>query len=136
MFSLFDDLPADNAQSEGESLRDHALNRLHVRRPALVRHMMCAFLQYLRDYGADTSDALRALIEIPSGVDPRVTGAAVRGLAKQGLILSIGRRKSRRGVAHARQLDLWAIADDATACAWLSKQPDLNPLLAEEVVRG
>jgi hypothetical protein len=137
MPSLFDDLPEDNAPSaDGDQLRDLALNRLRAARSALVRRLMGAFLQHLIDNGPDTSDAVRALVPIPVGVDPRVTGAAIRGLAERGLIASVGRRKSGRGVAHARKLDVWAVADLDSARLWLATHPNLDPVAGEEVACG
>lgn len=132
MASLFDDLPEHNAPSaDGDQLRDLALNRLRAARSALVRRLMAAFLQHLIDNGPDTSDAVRALVPIPAGVDARVVGAAVRGLAERGFITSVGRRKSGRDIAHARKLDLWAVADLDSARLWLANHLDLDPAAGE-----
>jgi hypothetical protein len=137
MATLFDDLPEDNPPfSEGDRRRDLALNRLRTARSGLVRRLMRVFLQHLIDNGPDTSDALRTLVPIPAGVDPRVVGAAVRGLSEKSLITSIGRRKSGRGVAHARKLDLWTIADLDSARLWLVTYPDLDPVAGEGVCCG
>jgi len=134
MATLLDFLDDDNGSSaEGDRLRDLALDRLRTWRPALVRRLMRAFLQHLLDNGPDTSDAVRALVEIPAGVDPRVVGAAVRGLSECGLIHSVGRRKSGRCVAHSRKLDLWSVRDEVTARAWLLAHPDLAPATGGEV---
>jgi hypothetical protein len=137
MTSLFDEFPEDNAPFlDGDRLRDLALDRLRKSRSALIRRLTRAFLQHLIDHGPDTSDAVRDLVPIPAGVDPRVVGAAVHSLAKSHLINSIGRRKSSRCVAHARKLDLWAVADLDSARLWLLTHPDLESADAVEVVRG
>src|SRR5438046_1221316 len=122
MCSLLDFLPHGNDDfAEGDRLRDVALDRLRTHREVLVRSMQVAFLKHLLDHGPDTSDAVRALVRIPEGIDPRVVGAAVRGLAEAGVIRSVGRCKSRRSIAHSRMLDVWAIRDEAAARRWLAK---------------
>jgi hypothetical protein len=137
MTSLFDSLPHDNlGPREGDRLRDRALDLFRTRRPVLVRRLMRVFLNYVLIYGPATSDALRLLVPIPPGTDPRVVGSAVRALAELRLIHSIGRRKSRRPEAHARKLDLWAIRDDAAARQWLLIHPELGPTDGEVVALG
>jgi len=111
--------------ASGEALRDIALNLLRVHRAALVRRIQRAFLRHLLDNGPDTSDAVRALVPIPAGIDPRTVGAAVRALSADcGLICSTGRQRSRRPEAHARNLDVWAIRDRAAAERWLIEHPE------------
>ncbi len=111
---------------DGEALRDDALSLLRAHRAVLVRRIQRAFLRYLLDTGPDTSDAVRALVPIPPGIDPRVVGAAVRALSADcGLITSTGRDKSRRREAHARTLDVWTIRDRSAAVAWLIANPEL-----------
>jgi hypothetical protein len=128
MTSLLDYLPDDYGdRTEGERRRDHALNLHRVHRPELLRRLQRAFLTHLLTSGPATSDPVRALVPIPTGTDPRVVGSAVRGLAEAGIIVSVGRRKSHRPQAHARQLEEWGIADDAKARRWLSDHPDLDP---------
>ncbi|HJZ53634.1 MAG TPA: hypothetical protein VKE74_01670 [Gemmataceae bacterium] len=128
MSTLFDSLVDDNpGPREGDLLRDRALGLLRAHRPHLLRRLQRAFLQHLLDHGEDTSDALRCLVEIPRDIDPRIVGSAVRSLAELRLIVSVGRRKSRRGIAHSRKLDLWAIRDGANARHWLATHPDLDP---------
>ncbi len=113
--------------ASGEALRDAALYTFRTHRAALVRRIQRAYLRHLLDNGPDTSDAVRALVPIPAGIDPRVVGAAVRALsADDGLIVSTGRRRSRRPLAHARALDLWAVRDRAAAQRWLIEHPELT----------
>lgn len=113
--------------ASGEALRDAALSLLRAHRAALVRRIQRAFLRQLIDCGPDTSDAVRPLVPIPAGIDPRVVGAAVRTLAADYvLIVSTGRQRSRRPLAHARNLDVWAVRDRAAAERWLIEHPELT----------
>jgi hypothetical protein len=54
-----------------------------------------------------------------------LVGAAVRALALDRLIVSIGRERSNRPAAHGRWLDIWAIREGAEALSWLAIHPDL-----------
>ncbi|MBM3983996.1 MAG: hypothetical protein FJ304_27750 [Planctomycetes bacterium] len=118
--------PIGNA-GEGEARRDAALNRLRVHRPALVRRLQRAFVRHLLDFGPDISDAVRAVVPIPPGIDPRVVGSAVRTLATDYHVTvpTGGRKHSRRPESHARKLDVWAIRDRSEAECWLRDNPEL-----------
>ena len=123
-------VPTD--RPDGEALRDCALALLRAHRAALVRRIQRAYLRHLLDKGPDTSDAVRALVPIPAGIDPRVVGAAVRAQsADDGLIFSTGRQRSRRPEAHARNLDVWAIRDRAAAERWLIEHPEPGPVVED-----
>lgn len=111
---------------EGERLRDEALALLRDHRPALLRQLQRAFLQHLIQNGPATSDVVRSLVAIPTGVDPRVVGSAVRSLAEASLIISIGRRKSHRPESHARKVDVWNVTDEPKARHWLLSHPDFG----------
>jgi hypothetical protein len=129
MTTLPDHPPEDNdGRAEGERLRDRALDQLEECRPNLLRRLQRALLLHLLAHGPDTSDSIRNVVPIPTGTDPRVVGAAVRGLAEQALIRSTGRQKTRRPVAHARKLDVWAISDSVKAAAWLATHPEPEPV--------
>jgi hypothetical protein len=108
----------------GERRRDEAHDRLKTHRLALVRRIQRAFVCRLLVEGAATTDAVRILVRIPPGVDPRVVGAAIRALALDRLIVAVGRRRSARPEAHARWVDLWDIRDVAAAEGWLLNNPD------------
>ncbi len=128
MTTLLDFLPDDNDdQAKGERLRDQAFQHLQMHRPLLIRRIQREFLQHLLEHGADTSDAVRAQVEIPPGVDPRLVGAAVGRLSTAKLIVSVGRAKSRRPEAHARTLDRWSVADEMRARHWLLAHPEPEP---------
>ncbi len=127
MASLFDLLAPSNDTPTGVVLRDRALTRLRARRPALTRAIQRAFLRLLLEHGPATSDLVRDLVPIPPGVDPRVVGAAVRGLSSDyDLIRSVDRRRSRRAPAHGRKLEVWDVNDWAAARQWLNTHPDLS----------
>ena len=117
----------DGDLGEAECRRDAAMNWCRQHKPALLRRIQRAFLQAVLSNGPSTSDVVRGAVPIPKGVDPRVVGSAIRGLAEQKLIVSIGRRKSHRPMAHARKLDLWAIHDAAKVRHWLATHPEIDP---------
>jgi hypothetical protein len=117
--------PSAAGRNEGERRRDVALQLFRNRRALFVRRVQRAYLQHLLGSGPDTCDPVRALVPLPEGIDPRLVGAAVRALAEPGLIRSVGRRRSTRSEAHARQLDVWAITDPAAAMTWLACHPDI-----------
>jgi hypothetical protein len=110
---------------EGKRRRDRALDLLCLHRTCLVRRVQRALLSYLLDSGPTTSDPVRALVPLPPGTDPRLVGAAVRGLAELRLIRRAGLSRSTRPEAHGRDLPLWEIADRATALAWLAANPEM-----------
>ncbi len=110
---------------EGERRRDAALQLLRDRRAALVRRVQRAYLALLLDCGPSTTDAVRALVPIPAGTDPRLVGAAVRALAELDLIHRAGLSRSTRPEAHRRDLPVWAVSDRAAALAWLATHPEL-----------
>jgi hypothetical protein len=113
---------------EGERRRDAALALLRSRRAVLVRAVQRAYLAVLLRRGARTTDAVRAVVPIPLGTDPRLVGAAVRQLAALALIHRAGLSRSCRPIAHGRDLPLWAITDPADAAAWLAEHPELPPV--------
>jgi hypothetical protein len=61
------------------------------------------------------------------------TSCLIRSLAETRLIVSTGQRKSRRGPAHSRKIELWAVRDEAAARLWLATHPDLDPNPVEAV---
>jgi hypothetical protein len=109
----------------GEARRDAALAQLSARRPAIIRDIQRAAVRLALDLGNITADDIRAAVTIPPGVRPTVVGAAVRVLAIAGIIRKIDFRPSRRPVAHARPLTVWALTDHAAALRWLADHPAL-----------
>jgi hypothetical protein len=111
------------AEGERRMLAAHA--RIVRRRPALIRRICRAYLRQILDTGPATIDPVRDLIILPPGADPRCFGAAVRLLAEEHLIVSIGRQKSNRPEAHGRKIDIWSVTDRAAALDWLTSHPEL-----------
>ncbi len=123
LLDMLDDFNDD--RSEGERARDAAFDLFRQHRPALVRRLQRAFLLHLLDHGPSTSDALRALVAIPPGVDPRVVGYAVRTLSfDYGLTRRVESTKTRRKVAHARDVQVWVAPDAVKVRGWLHAHPD------------
>jgi hypothetical protein len=116
---------ACNGLSEGERRRDQAHALLHARRPALIRRVQRAYLHHLLARGPATTDAVRELVPVPAGIDQRLVGAAVRALALDRQIVSVGRERSNRPAAHGRWLDRWSVIDRNAALSWLATHPDL-----------
>jgi len=54
-------------------------------------------------------------------------GAALRRLADTKLITIVGRTKSRRREAHARNLERWAVRDETEARRWLQSHAAGEP---------
>ena len=119
-------------RAEGERRRDDAHALLLLHRAVLVRQVQRVYLDVLLTRGASTIDPVRALVPLPPGIDPRLIGAAVRGLAALRLIRRAGLDRSSRPEAHGRDLPLWEIADRAATLAWLASHPDLPPIEAED----
>jgi hypothetical protein len=66
---------------------------------------------------------------MPSDIDPRCVGAAVRALAELELIRRAGLTRSQRPEAQSRDIPVCVIADGALA--WLADRPDLPEPNAE-----
>jgi hypothetical protein len=111
--------------AEGERRRDAALQLLRDRRAVLLRRVQRVDQALLLDDAPSTTDPIRNLVPIPAGIDPRLVGAAVRGLAELRLIHRDGLSRSTRAKAHSRDLTVWEIVDRADVLAWLRDHPDL-----------
>ncbi len=117
--------------AEGQRRRDKAMDLFRLYRPVLVRRVQRAFLLYLLHNGPSTTDPVRVLIPLPAGIDPRLVGAAVLGLASLRLIRKVCLAKSVRPEAHGRDLPVWDIADCTAATGWLALNPDLPDLTTD-----
>lgn len=124
MTSLPDSILAGNGVAAGEALRDQALYRLSTTRPATIRRLQRAAVRLALETGTVTADDLREAVPIPAGINPKVNGAAVHGLAVLGILTGGEYVKSRRAVAHRRPIQVWRLANAATAARWLAANPE------------
>jgi hypothetical protein len=120
-------VPPEPAPKSGEQLRDEVLERLEAHRPCLVLLARRALLETLLESGEATADDIRAKVETPEGVDPRVFGSVPTPLAKAKIITRSGYTKTKRPNNHARTIMVWQLIDRSAALAWLAE----NPLPAE-----
>ena len=111
--------------AEGEKRKADVLARLAERRESLVRRAQRALLTAVLELGAATADDVRDLVELPSGVDPKVFGAAPGPLVRAGIIYRDGFVPTCRPLAHARPLSVWKLADREAAICWLKEHPEL-----------
>jgi hypothetical protein len=112
--------------SEGEAKKAAALALLESRREVFVNRGRRALLRAMLDGdGSATADDVRALVELPPGIDVKLFGTVPHRLAYGRIIANAGRVKTARAVAHGRYVELWRLADRAAAEAWLRSHPDL-----------
>jgi hypothetical protein len=110
-------------RAEGERRKHAALDTLAARREALVLRGRRALLRLL-DHPTATADAVRAAVQLPSGISPRLFGAVPGPLAAAGIIRAVGYAATARAVAHVRPLTVWALVDADAARRWLAAHPD------------
>lgn len=117
---------------EGERRKDTALNVLVARREVYVRRGQRALLAALLDGSPTaTADDVRAAVELPPDLDPRLLGAVPGSLCRAGIVRADGFVKSSRPERHASYLQRWALADAAAAKQWLARNPDSPDIEAE-----
>lgn len=109
----------------GEELKADALERHHLRRPALIRDAQRALLNCLMDGGTATIEDARDAVEVPEGFNPKAFGSVPGTLARAGVIRRAAYVTAQRPAAHARPLSLWELADRDAALAWLATHPEL-----------
>ena len=117
--------PCRCGEGEGERYKADALALLADRREAVVRRARRALLTALLEDGTATVDAVRAVVELPSGINPKVFGSAPGELARH---RHHRRRRLREDVPNrgpCRPITVWALADRAAAERWLRDHPDL-----------
>jgi hypothetical protein len=86
----------------------------------------------LLDAGTATADDVRAAVELPPGLNPKLFGAVPGPLAEAGLIQAVGYVPTTRKEAHARPVMRWQLAGSAGALAWLANHPDLPGQAADQ----
>jgi hypothetical protein len=115
--------PAARAEGERRKLSSQAL--LEARRAVYVRRGRRALLSQLLAAGTATADDVRAAVELPPGLDPKLFGVVPGPLAEAGIIKPAGFAKTARPQAHGRPVLRWQLADRGAAVAWLAANPDL-----------
>jgi len=129
---LFEVATSDNGRrgrTEGEARKQERHTLLRKRRAAYVRHGQRALLARLLAEGTATADDVYQSVELPPHIDPRCLGAVPGSLARAGIIRSLGYVKSSRPERHDSPIQVWALADQAEAVAWLAANPDHPELL-------
>ena len=111
--------------SEGERLKADALTLLEAHREVYVRRGRRAMLEALLHNGTATADDVRSAIDLPPGMDPRCLGSVPGVLAYAKIIRAAGFVRSARPERHASWLQVWELADRATAERWLRDHPDM-----------
>jgi hypothetical protein len=103
-------------------LEAHAL--LEARRELYVLRGRRALLGALLLAGTATADDVRASVELPDGINPKLFGAVPGALARAGIIRAAGFVNSTRAAGHARPVKVWELADYPAAHRWLAEHPD------------
>lgn len=108
----------------GERAKAEALALLEARRDLYVLRGRRALLKALLLTGRATADDVRAAVELPDGLDPKLFGAVPGALARAGIIEADGCVITGRPEAHARPVKVWRLADYPAAHRWLAEHPD------------
>jgi len=106
---------AERGCAEGERRKTDALATLGERREVYVNRGRRALLSALLERGRATADDMRAAVDLPAGVNPKLFGAAPGPLARAGIIRAAGYTNSRRPESHARPVKVWTLADRTAA---------------------
>lgn len=114
-----------SSNGDGERRKLHALAVLAARRERYIRRGRRALLATLLDHGEATIDDARRVVQLPPGVNPVCFGGVPGELARAGIIRRTGFATTRRAVAHARPVMVWALIDRDAALAWLAEHPDM-----------
>ncbi|HYV35018.1 MAG TPA: hypothetical protein VE988_04885 [Gemmataceae bacterium] len=110
--------------SEGERLKRRAQTLISERRKVFVRRGRRALLLRLLAVGNASADDVRAVVELPPGLSPKLFGAVPIALIQAGAIRADGFRRTARREGHARPVQVWILADRDAAIAWLENNPD------------
>jgi len=112
--------------ANGQERKRGALHLLKETRAPVIRRGQRFLLQRLLNRGVASIDDVRAVIDIPSGVNPKCLGAVPGALAKAGIIERAGYHNSDRPEAHARPVSVWRLVDREAAEQWLRDHPELE----------
>lgn len=113
---------------DGETLKRKALKLLEATHKRFIRHAQHVAIQIpLSGATTFTADDIRAVVELPPNIGPRLFGAVPKLLASAGIIHSVGMVKSKRPETHRRKIELWALVDPTGDAArrWLADHPEL-----------
>jgi hypothetical protein len=113
-------------EGERRKLSAHAL--LEARRRVYIRRGRRALLVRLLAAGTATADDVRAAVQLPPGLNPKLFGSVPGPLAEARIIRPAGFVRTTCPEGHARRVQLWQLADCAAALAWLADNPDLPDL--------
>jgi hypothetical protein len=130
MTTRSDDL---DGRTDGERRRDAALDLLAARRDVYLLRGRRALLAVLLIHGSATVDAVRAAVELPAGIGPKLFGAVPKALVAAGIIAADGFDRTTRRTAHARPVTVWRLLDRSKAESWLSTHPDLSDPSADDL---
>lgn len=113
-----------NGRREGERRKIRAHDLFAATRAELLLNGRRALLCLLLNHDTATADDVRALVEIPAGVNPTCLGAVPGMLARAGIIRRVGYAPSERPEAHTRPVGVWTLADTLAAIQWLRENPE------------
>ena len=120
--------------TEGEARKQERHALMRECRAIYVRRGQRALLARLLAAKTATADDVYESVDLPPCIDPRCLGAVPGSLARAGIIRSLGYIKSARPQRHASPIQVWALADQAPAEAWLAANPDCpDSLLGDEL---
>jgi len=86
-----------DGRADGERRRDAALDLLAARRDVYVLRGRRALLAVLLGNGTATADDVRAAVELPAGIGPKLFGAVPKALLAAGAIAADGYGKTTLG---------------------------------------
>jgi len=107
-----------------ERAKAEALALLEARRDGYMVRGRRALLKAVLLAGRATADDVRAAVELPPDLDPKLFGAVPGALARAGIIRAVGFVNSARAEGHARPVKVWELADYGAAYRWLAEHPD------------
>ena len=117
----------------GEVRKQAALDALARSRAYHVLRGRHALLRRLLDVGYGTADDVRAVVELPDGINPVCFGSVPSELARRGIIRGAGFVNSTRKESHARPTRVWELVDREAALQWLRDHPE--PVIERPVQR-
>ena len=99
------------ASTEGEVLRDAGIARASYAKQDRIIRLELRFLDALTKAGSGTLDLAEDDLQQPCHDGGKLRGSIPMRLARDGLIVATGYKKSTRRARHAGLLTIWAIRD-------------------------